>query len=64
MNAGQVKAHAVTADQAEELKRLLEAHFRRTASRRAEAILSDFDRWLPRFRAVMSDEYLNYIKGA
>ena len=32
--------------------------------RRAAEILSHFDRWLPKFRAVVSDEYLNRIKGA
>ena len=29
-----------------------------------DRILADFDAWLPRFKAVISDEYLTYLKGA
>ena len=57
-----MKAHEVAPEQAEELKRLLEMHAQATNSRKAAAILEDFDLWLPRFRAVISDEYLRYLK--
>ena len=35
-----------------------------TGSEKARAILGDFDAFLPRFKAVISDEYLAYLKGA
>ena len=35
-----------------------------TVREKAEAILADFGAWLPRFRAVISDEYLDYLKEA
>jgi glutamate synthase domain-containing protein 3 len=47
-----------------ELRQLLEMHVRHTDSRKAMEILADFETWLPRFRAVISDEYLNYLKEA
>ena len=46
---------------AAELHRLLEMHARHTDSRRAAEILANFETWLPRFKAVISDEYLNYL---
>ena len=63
INGGLVRAHAVLGEQAAELRRLLEMHARHTDSRRALEILSDFEAWLPRFRAVISNEYLDYLKG-
>ena len=48
----------------DKLRQLLEMHARHTDSRRAMEILADFDLWLPRFKAVISDEYLDYLKGA
>jgi len=27
-------------------------------------ILADFEAWLPRFKAVISDEYLDYLREA
>ena len=35
-----------------------------TAYRKAKEILRDFEAWLPKFQAVISDEYLAYLKGA
>ena len=64
INGGLVKAHEVTREQAAELRRLLELHARHTDSRRAADILADFEAWLPKFRAVISDEYLNYLQEA
>jgi len=64
LNKGHVKLYAVTADQAEELKKLLEMHVKATGSRKAGEILARFGEWLPKFRAVISDEYLDHIKGA
>ena len=32
--------------------------------RKAMELLADFEAWLPKFRAVISDEYLNYLKEA
>jgi len=64
ISLGPVRAHAVTGAQVEELRALLEMHRLHTGSRRAAEILSAFDTWLPRFRAVISDEYAAYMKEA
>jgi len=64
LNTGHVKAYAVTETLAEELKSLLKAHLDATGSQKARAILDDFESFLPRFRAVISDEYLAYLRGA
>ena len=61
INSGLVRVHEVTHEQAAELRQLLEMHARHTDSRRAMEILADFEAWLPRFKAVISDEYLNYL---
>ena len=63
LNRGHVRACPVTAAQAEEMRQLLEEHAKLTESRKAGEILRDFDAWLPRFRAVLSDEYLAYLEG-
>ena len=62
INGGLVKAHALTREQAVELRQLLEMHARHTDSRKAMDILADFEAWLPKFKAVISDEYLDYLK--
>ncbi|MBR3504492.1 MAG: glutamate synthase large subunit [Clostridia bacterium] len=62
INGGLVHLYDVTPEQAKELHRLLEAHAQYTNSRKAVTILSAFDLWLKRFKAVISDEYLRYIK--
>ena len=61
INSGLVRVHAVTPEQAAELRQLLEMHARHTDSRRTADILADFDAWLTKFRAVISDEYLDYL---
>ncbi len=61
VNGGLVRVHEVTREQAGELRQLLEMHLEATGSVKAEAILADFEAWLPRFKAVISDEYLNYL---
>ncbi len=61
INSGLVRVHPVSGDQAAELRQLLEMHVSRTHSAKAAAILEDFEAWLPRFRAVISDEYLGYL---
>ena len=61
INGGLVKAHAVAPEQAAELRQLLEMHARHTDSPRARAILADFESHLTRFKAVISDEYLDYL---
>ncbi len=63
VNGGLVGLRDVSPGQAAELKQLLEMHARYTGSKKAREILADFDAWLPRFRAVISDEYLAYIRG-
>jgi len=59
-----VKLYEVSGAQAEELKRLLEMHVQATGSEKARDILAQFSERLPAFRAVISDEYLNWMKGA
>jgi len=64
LNPGHVKLYEVSGAQADELKRLLEMHVRATGSKKARDILAQFSERLPAFRAVISDEYLNWMKGA
>jgi glutamate synthase domain-containing protein 3 len=64
VNSGLVKVHDLTHEQAVELRQLLEVHERHTDSRKARELLADFEAWLPRFKAVISDEYLDYLKEA
>ena len=64
LNTVHVKAYPVREDQAEELLRLLRMHARATGSKTAQEILRAFDDYLPRFKAVISDEYRAYLKGA
>jgi len=61
INSGSVRAHAVTREQALELKALLEMHLEKTGSAIAREILDAFEKWLPKFRTVISDEYLDYL---
>ncbi|MBR4457727.1 MAG: glutamate synthase large subunit [Clostridia bacterium] len=63
LNPGHVKLYPVSEGQAGELRRLLQMHERATGSRRAAEILRDFADWLPKFRTVISDEYLTFLKG-
>ena len=64
LNTGHVKAYPVTPEEAGELERLLLLHARATGSRKAAEILASFSAFLPKFRAVLSDEYLTFLKGA
>jgi glutamate synthase (ferredoxin) len=63
INSGLVRVHALTHEQAVELRQLLEMHARHTGSQRAMDILANFEAWLPKFKAVISDEYLDYLRG-
>ena len=62
INSALVKVHEVTHEQAVELRQLLEMHLVHTDSRKATEILADFETWLPCFKTVISDEYLDYLK--
>jgi len=64
MNTGHVKAYPVPPEQADELRRLLTMHLKATGSKKAQAILDDFGGYLPKFKAVISDEYRSWLKGA
>ena len=64
LNSGHVRIHNITEDQAEELKQLLRMHEQATGSRIARDLLGDFEKNLYKFKAVISDEYLNYLKEA
>ena len=61
LNTGHVKLYEVSGQQADELNRLLEMHAKATGSAKAREILDHFGEWLPKFRAVISDEYLAFI---
>ena len=63
LNTGHVKLYDVSAGQADELNRLLEMHVKATGSQKAREILEHFSDWLPKFKAVISDEYLAYINS-
>ena len=62
LNSGYVRLHPVSAQLALELKELLTLHEKATGSQLARSILSAFDDYLPHFKAVISDEYLSYLK--
>ena len=64
LNTGHVKLYPVSAQQADELNRLLEMHVKATGSAKAREILEHFSDYLPKFKAVISDEYLAWLKGA
>ncbi len=64
LNRGQVRVHAVLPEEAGELERLLKLHERATGSQKAREILNAFREVLPKFRALISDEYLAYLKEA
>ena len=64
LNKGHVKLYPVAEGQKDELYRLLEMHVKATGSSKAADILQHFEDYLPKFRAVISDEYLNWMKGA
>ncbi len=63
LNTGHVKAIPLSAGDAGELRALLEMHEKATGSPLAREILRSFDEVLPRFRTVVSDEYLSFLKG-
>ncbi len=64
INLGHVKIYAAASDRADELRQLLELHEQTTGSKKAKEILAHFDAYLPKFKAVISDEYLSFLKGA
>ena len=56
-----VRVREVSEKQIPELRRLLEMHVQYTSSTFAKDILSAFKMWLPLFKTVISDEYLDYL---
>jgi glutamate synthase (ferredoxin) len=66
LNPGHVRAYPVARREAEELRQLLEMHGKATGSKKAGEILGAFAQYLPKFRTVISDEYLAHLqnKGA
>ena len=63
LNTGHVKLYEVSAQQADELNRLLEMHVKATGSEKAREILEHFSDYLPKFKAVISDEYLAWMNN-
>ncbi len=59
-----MKLYKVSDAQADELNRLLVMHVRATGSAKAREILTHFSEYLGMFKAVIPDEYLNWMKGA
>ena len=56
-----VRIHDVTEKQSVELRHLLEMHVQATNSVYGKDILSAFKMWLPMFKTVISDEYLDHM---
>ncbi len=56
-----VRIHDVPEKQAAELRHLLEMHVQYTNSTFGKDILAAFKMWLPAFKTVISDEYLEYL---
>ena len=63
LNHGHVKPYPLSSAQAGELRELLRMHEEATGSQKAKEILARFDAYLPRFKAVISDEYAAFLKG-
>ena len=63
LNTGHVRLYPVASDQAAELERLLRMHEKATGSVKAREILDRFGEMLPKFRAVISEEYRARMKG-
>ena len=63
LNTCHVQIVPVAPAQAGELRRLLIMHEKATGSRKAREILANFEAWLPSFRAVISEEYMTFLKG-
>ena len=63
LNTGHVQIAPVAPAQAGELRRLLIMHEKATGSRKAREILANYEAWLPSFRAVISEEYMTFLKG-
>ncbi|MBQ6482427.1 MAG: glutamate synthase subunit alpha, partial [Anaerolineaceae bacterium] len=61
INNAIVRIHEVSEKQAAELKHLLEQHVQYTDSGLAKDILAAFRMWLPMFKTVTSDNYLDYL---
>ena len=61
LNRGHVKLYPVSEQQADELNRLLEMHVKATGSAKGREILEHFSEYLPKFKAVISDEYLAWL---
>ena len=64
LNPGHVKIYEISGAQADELYRLLEMHVKATGSAKTREILAHFSESLGMFKAVIPDEYLNWMKGA
>jgi glutamate synthase (ferredoxin) len=62
LNTGHVRMYPVGPDEAGELERLLILHEKATGSKKAREILEAFGQYLPKFKAVISDEYLAYLR--
>ncbi len=63
LNPGHVNLFPVSQEQRGELIALLTMHERATGSALAGEILRSPDAYLPKFKAVISDEYMHYLKG-
>jgi glutamate synthase (ferredoxin) len=57
LNTGHVKLYEVSAQQADELNRLLEMHVKATGSEKAREILEHFSDYLPKFKKIMPHDY-------
>jgi len=62
MNAGHARACEVSPEGAAELRTLLEMHVAATGSQKGKSILEHFGDTLPKFRMIISDEYLAYVR--
>ena len=62
LNPVHVKLYPVEGEQKDKLYRLLEMHVKATGSAKAGEILANFEAYLPKFSAVISDEYLAWMK--
>ncbi len=62
LNTGHVRMYPVGPDEAAELERLLILHEKATGSKKAREVLESFGQYLTKFKAVISDEYLAYLR--
>ena len=62
INSELVRVSPVYKEQEEELYQLLKMHVQHTNSHKASIIIDNFKSFLPKFKTIVSEEYIEYLK--